>query len=121
MKHGGTPWLRPATGDGRIIGSWPWSPRSCSRRWSASCYFWQRALYAKGLAHSGLIWNLFLAWLPMLCSLAAYNLQRRAARGIWILVTPCILVWLLFFPNAPYILTDIIHLRHTIGCRYGTT
>jgi uncharacterized membrane protein len=73
--------------------------------------FLARALYARGLAHSGLVWNLFLAWFPMVCSLAAYNLQRKPRRGIWIVVVPCMAVWLLFFPNAPYILTDILHLQ----------
>jgi uncharacterized membrane protein len=56
-------------------------------------------------------WNLFLAWLPMLCALAAYNLYREQSRLSWLLAAGCAFVWLLFFPNAPYIVTDILHLQ----------
>jgi uncharacterized membrane protein len=70
-----------------------------------------RAVYARSADHFGLLWNLCLAWLPMLCALAAYNLGRRRQRGLWLLIAPCLAFWLLFFPNAPYILTDILHLQ----------
>jgi uncharacterized membrane protein len=53
-----------------------------------------------------LVWNLALAWIPFLLALAAYAYARRpwtiAALGVG---------WLLFFPNAPYIVTDFIHLQ----------
>lgn len=58
-----------------------------------------------------LIWNLFLAWLPMLGALVAYNLAQTRAWGAWLLVAPCALFWLLFLPNAPYLITDLVHLR----------
>jgi uncharacterized membrane protein len=61
--------------------------------------------------HFYLAWNLFLAWIPMICSLAAYSLYKRRAILSWLVVGVCILVWLLFFPNAPYLLTDLIHLQ----------
>lgn len=69
-----------------------------------------RVIYAHNSAHIGLLWNLFLAWLPLLFALAAYNLARWNRRGVWILIIPCVVVWLLFLPNAPYLLTDILHL-----------
>ena len=50
-------------------------------------------------------WNLFLAWVPYWLSTA---LSR--ARGT-IPKVGLLLLWLLFFPNAPYIITDLIHLR----------
>jgi uncharacterized membrane protein len=55
-----------------------------------------------------LLWNLFLAWIPFLLALALYDGARRGRH-------PALLAflaagWLLFFPNAPYILTDVIHL-----------
>lgn len=54
-------------------------------------------------------WNLFLAFIPWalstLCVIAGY--QNKA------LLALVIASWLLFFPNAPYILTDLFHLRHT--------
>lgn len=74
------------------------------------------ALDAVRWAHSSVTfswmhWNLFLAWLPMLCALAAYNLFREQSRLSWLLAAGCAFVWLLFFPNAPYIVTDILHLQ----------
>ena len=54
-------------------------------------------------------WNLFLAFLPWLFStlLIIYpGLQRSG-----LILTASILCWLLFFPNALYILTDLFHLR----------
>jgi uncharacterized membrane protein len=56
-----------------------------------------------------LIWNLFLAWLPLLFALLASEQYRSGtARGwrFWSLTG----AWVLFFPNAPYIFTDLIHL-----------
>jgi uncharacterized membrane protein len=57
-----------------------------------------------------LVWNLFLAWVPYLWSLWAAAIQRRFPRDWWRLLLPGGL-WLLFFPNAPYLVTDFIHLR----------
>lgn len=57
-----------------------------------------------------LVWNLFLAWLPYLWSLWALSIQRRQPRRWWRLLLPATL-WLLFFPNALYLVTDLIHLH----------
>jgi uncharacterized membrane protein len=70
-----------------------------------------RIVYSHRLEYTYLAWNLFLAWLPMLCALAAYNAGKRRTRLSWLLVAGCALAWLLFFPNAPYLLTDILHLQ----------
>ncbi len=56
-----------------------------------------------------LLWNLFLAWLPLVFALIAYWLYWRGIRRDWRFVSATI-AWLLFFPNAPYICTDIVHL-----------
>ena len=69
-----------------------------------------RAWYDGSVARFGLQWNLFLAWLPMIAALAAYNVGKRRGRRGWPLILPFLAFWLLFFPNAPYILTDFIHL-----------
>jgi uncharacterized membrane protein len=55
-----------------------------------------------------LVWNLFLAWIPFLI---AYNLERLKGSFGKILIWPALICWLLFLPNAPYLITDIIHLR----------
>jgi len=69
-----------------------------------------RVAYTRNFYYVPFAWNLFLAWLPMLCALAAYNLYKRRSRLSWLMVAGCAFVWLLFFPNAPYLLTDILHL-----------
>ena len=57
-----------------------------------------------------LVWNLFLAWVPVALAALAYRVSfRRGAVGRLALVATAV-VWLLFFPNAPYILTDFAHL-----------
>jgi uncharacterized membrane protein len=55
-----------------------------------------------------LVWNLFLAWLPLLFALALYDGYRRRTSPI--LLAALAAAWLLFFPNAPYVLTDFVHL-----------
>jgi uncharacterized membrane protein len=60
-----------------------------------------------------LIWNLFLAWLPLVFALSICRLHRLNQVKSWRFAARAG-AWLLFFPNAPYILTDLIHLtsRH---------
>ncbi|WP_410513345.1 DUF1361 domain-containing protein [Paenibacillus sp. BR2-3] len=55
-----------------------------------------------------LIWNLLLAWIPFLFSMTAYQLDKRKLGGL--LLLPLCAAWLLFFPNSPYIMTDLVHL-----------
>ncbi len=55
-----------------------------------------------------LIWNLFLAWIPLGM---AYTVSFTKKRRYVLLTAPfTAFLWLLFFPNAPYILTDLQHL-----------
>lgn len=55
-----------------------------------------------------LVWNLVLAWVPLAFAVAAY---ARSRRGVDPLAAALLVPWLLFFPNAPYLLTDFIHLE----------
>jgi uncharacterized membrane protein len=64
-----------------------------------------RVVYTHSLETTNLVWNLFLAWVPLVLALAVYDGARRgttasplAALGV---------MWLLFLPNAPYIVTDL--------------
>jgi uncharacterized membrane protein len=57
-----------------------------------------------------LIWNLFLAWIPFVLAVFVYDRWRRRRGGMLLLVLGGL--WLLFFPNAPYIATDVVHLQH---------
>lgn len=57
-----------------------------------------------------IIWNLFLAFIPL--ALSFWLFRRGKSRSfIWWLG---FVVFLAFLPNAPYILTDIIHLIHDV-------
>jgi uncharacterized membrane protein len=70
-----------------------------------------RAWHYRRSAQLWLGWNLFLAWLPALGAFTAYNLNRWPTRLRWPPIIGLSLLWLLFLPNAPYLVTDIIHLR----------
>jgi uncharacterized membrane protein len=69
-----------------------------------------RAARSHSPTYSFLLWNLFLAWIPYLSSLWADRLDARRTQSRLRMVMPSLL-WLVFFPNAPYILTDIWHLQ----------
>ena len=58
-----------------------------------------------------LIWNLILAWIPLLLALLVYDRYRRGSSLV--ALTPALALWLLFLPNAPYIVTDFVHLSAT--------
>jgi uncharacterized membrane protein len=68
-----------------------------------------RVLQSHNLTYHYLLWNLFLAWVPYLCSVGAAVSNKIFPKRGWFLLIPGIL-WLIFFPNAPYILTDFFHL-----------
>lgn len=54
-------------------------------------------------------WNLFLAFIPWaLTTLLMFRSDGKVNKYLLMGVLFC---WLLFFPNAPYILTDLFHLR----------
>lgn len=68
-----------------------------------------RMLWMHDSHYAFLIWNLFLAWIPMVFALLAREHQKEDANPGWRFVAFAA-AWLLFFPNAPYIFTDLIHL-----------
>ena len=68
-----------------------------------------RIAFLHNTHYAFLIWNLFLAWMPMLFALLAREHQREGATPGWRFFAFGA-AWLLFFPNAPYIFTDVIHL-----------
>jgi uncharacterized membrane protein len=71
-----------------------------------------RVAYSDSSRHTGLIWNLFLAWIPFIL---AYIAHAVSWQRIWLyLVIPFVsFLWLIFFPNAPYMLTDLQDLART--------
>ena len=67
--------------------------------------------------HSGwILWNLFLAYIPFVLSFWLFR-RKRIVRSLlwWIAYVVCIA----FLPNAPYMLTDIIHLMDAIRDGYS--
>ena len=65
-----------------------------------------RVAYTETGNHLGLIWNLFLAWIPFILAYVAHSVSWQR---IWLyLIIPIVsFLWLIFFPNAPYMLTDL--------------
>ena len=70
-----------------------------------------RSYYLSRFTYLFLIWNLLLAWIPVACAFVTYRLHLRGRRPDF-LFAMCALAWFFFFPNAPYIVTDFVHLRH---------
>ncbi|TGE15437.1 DUF1361 domain-containing protein [Hymenobacter elongatus] len=74
-----------------------------------------RVLLTQQMTFIFLLWNLFLALVPFglstMLGMAAGPIRAR-------LLLPVGVVWLLFFPNAPYILTDLFHLEPRAGVPY---
>lgn len=57
--------------------------------------------------HAWMTWNLVLAAIPAALAVALF--ARPGRRGAWWWVG--VAVFLLFLPNAPYLVTDLVHLR----------
>ena len=53
-----------------------------------------------------LVWNLFLAFIPFTISSLIQTIKPNK-----ITLIPLASLWLLFLPNAPYIITDLLHIR----------
>ena len=53
-----------------------------------------------------LLWNLALAWVPFVAALALDDVRSTPLS----LQLPLLALWLAFFPNAPYLVTDLIHI-----------
>jgi len=67
-----------------------------------------RFYYAGTAGYAFMRWNLFLAWLPLCFALGIAGLRRVPGSAAPMLGLG--LLWLLFFPNAPYLLTEFVHL-----------
>lgn len=71
-----------------------------------------RVIHTGEFTFAFLAWNLFLAYIPMGISTLVYLKRDEISRlQFWLATLP----WLLFFPNAPYILTDLFHLMPRNG------
>jgi uncharacterized membrane protein len=87
----------------------------------AGSFLMLRYEFTGSMRYRFLVWNLFLAWIPYGCAVALEygwsdrdggeetRHKRRRFTGGTALVA---VTWLLTFPNAPYILTDVVHLMN---------
>lgn len=62
------------------------------------------------LGYNYLVWNLFLAWLPLLFALRLVALLKRKLWSSWEALATSVL-WLTLLPNSFYMISDFIHLR----------
>lgn len=76
-----------------------------------------RVVWTRELFYAGLVWNLFLAWLPLVFALLAREEFQAGATRQW-RFWGFAAAWLLFFPNAPYIFTDLTHLTTYLYGRF---
>ncbi len=84
--------------------------------WTLCCVFlvgfriWRTQSYL----YLSLLWNLALAWVPMITAFLMFwttkqRLTSPVGQGL------LFLIWFFFFPNAPYLITDLIHLSPRFG------
>ena len=68
-----------------------------------------RIIYSGSIRYIFLSWNIFLAWIPYVLSCYFVVYRKKEKWKQFILFAS----WLLFFPNALYIVTDLIHLEES--------
>ena len=78
-----------------------------------------RIFLTGNISYIFLSWNLFLAWVPLILAIIIRNVHRRGSSqfskmALW----PLFSLWLLFFPNAPYLITDLVHVNYQYGAKY---
>lgn len=73
-------------------------------------FFGYGALQNHSLEFSYLVWNLFLAWLPLVFALRLTRVLRHKLWSSWEALGYSVL-WLIFLPNSFYMISDFIHLQ----------
>lgn len=69
-------------------------------------------LFGGNLKQIYMIWNVILAWIPLEIAILIHNLSSKGGKkkGKKIIIFALCIMWVLFYPNSPYITTDYIHL-----------
>lgn len=75
---------------------------------------WIRVLFSGTDYYVFMVWNLILALVPLLIS-SVLVMRRYKKRTLPFTVAGAILVWLVFYPNALYMITDFVHLKERNG------
>jgi len=68
-----------------------------------------RVQYTHSIAYLFFVWNLILAIIPF--AISTLMVSWKPLRNSVVLFIPLFLTWLVFLPNAPYMLTDLFHLK----------
>ncbi|MGS0524833.1 DUF1361 domain-containing protein [Zobellia nedashkovskayae] len=67
-----------------------------------------RVFLTQSIDFTFLLWNLFLALIPLFLSKQfLFNVQVGKSKTLRVII---LLLWVLFLPNSPYIITDFVHL-----------
>lgn len=74
------------------------------------CLLFVRFYITSSLQFAFLIWNIFLAFIPFIISRYLFLYAKPDVKKYFIFFGMGI--WLLFFPNALYIVTDLVHLQN---------
>ena len=87
--------------------------RKLLNQWMAATFIFivamivARMVYTDSMRHIFLVWNIFLAWIPYALSAFFASIHKKQLWKQLFLFSS----WLLFFPNALYIVTDLVHLQ----------
>lgn len=73
-------------------------------------FFGYGAAQNHNLEFAYLVWNLFLAWLPLLFAIRLTRVLGRKLWSSWESLAYSVL-WLVFLPNSFYMISDYIHLQ----------
>jgi uncharacterized membrane protein len=69
-----------------------------------------------------MVWNLFLAAIPVSLGYAALALGRqarkRSAPWLWLALAPVLALWLIFLPNSCYLFTELRHTMQAIEAHH---
>jgi uncharacterized membrane protein len=62
-----------------------------------------------------MLWNLYLAAIPTALAFVLFRRPTRTGPAWWLTFG----AWLLFLPNAPYVLTDVVHMFHDLRAAHS--
>lgn len=99
------------------LAAWVLPPRARWLAWVGASVAFTVALVFARIHHTGhqsfrfLLWNLFLAVLPFGATVVLRVVsERRTSRVTRVALAPLWALWFVFWPNAPYLVTDFVHL-----------
>ena len=72
-------------------------------------------IYHYHLEGPDLVWNMFLALVALDFSFVSYYISKKVERGLGAIL------WLFFYPNTFYMLTDIVHMQFTSTVLWNKT